>query len=462
MPARVGPVDASFLYADERPGGLHVGELLIFDDPDGGLTIDRLAALVGERLPLVPRFRQKVREVPGRVARPVWVDDPGFDLDQHVRRAALARPGGPDQLDELVGRVMGRPLKRSRPLWEVYLVDGLAGDQVAVLTKTHPVLVGEGALDLGQLLFDDPRADAQAMRLDERGWRPAREPTSAELFVGGVVDAVRTPAAVAETVRRGLGDAGRLASRAAALAGDLLETARLVAAPHRASVLGAPVGTARTFVRCALPLDQHRAVRAAHDVSVNDVVLAVVTGGLRAWLLARGEPVATGDTVPALVPVAVTGDRGAVAVTPVLVALPVGEQQPIVRLQQVAHALRGHADSGRAVGARALAELAGFAPPTVHAWGARATAPLSRRAFDVVVTNVPGPQAPRQVAGALMVGAFPVVPLGPFQPVSVGVTSYLGEVCYGVTVDRDSVADATVLRQCLIDALDELLAHAGR
>ena len=455
MTERLSALDVSFVYAEDQSTSLHVGELLVFDDPDGGLTHDTLARLVLDRLPAVPRFRQRVRGVPGNVARPVWVDDASFDVEYHVRRSAVPRPGTDEQVNDLVGRIMSRALDRAHPLWEMYLVEGLAEGRLAILTKTHPALVGEGAFNLGQLLFDDPGADARAAAAE---WRPPREPSSVELLAGGVVDVLRTPGAVVDAVRAGVGDVQRAASKALSVAGGLLETARVVARPGAAGVLGAPVGDARRFATRATDLEVYRALRVAHGVTVNDIVLTVVTGALRSWLLSRGEPIGTGDTVSALVPVGVMGAGDTfVSVTPFVVELPVGEPQAVVRLQQVSYAMRGHAESGQAVGARAIAGLAVFAPPTVHAWGARVVGSLSRRAFGLVVTNVPGPQSPRYVAGALMTSAYPVVPLGPHQPVSVGVTSYLGQVCYGVTADRDAVPDIEVLAQCLDDALAELI-----
>jgi diacylglycerol O-acyltransferase / wax synthase len=453
---RVSALDASFLYAEEPTTALHIGEVLVFDDPDGGLTYENLVRLVLDRLPAVPRFRQRVRSVPGDLARPVWVDDVAFDVEYHLRRSALPRPGSDAQLAELVGRIMGRPLDRARPLWEMYLVEGLEEGRSAILTKTHPALVGEGGVDLSQLLFDDPRADARAAAAE---WRPGREPTSVELLAGGLVDLATTPRAAVDALLGGVRDVRRGASRIVSVAGGLLETARVVARPGAGGVLGQPVGDARRFASRATELEAHRAVRAAHGVTVNDVVLTVVTGALRSWLLSHGEPLGTGDTVSALVPIGVGGRGGTLeSVTPYVVELPVGEPQAVVRLQQVAYAMRAHAESGQAVGARAIAGVADFAPPTVHAWGARVAATLSRRAFGLVVTNVPGPQAPRYAAGALMTAAYPVIPLGPHQPVSLGITSYLGQVFYGVNADREAVPDVEVLAQCIDDSLAELFA----
>jgi diacylglycerol O-acyltransferase / wax synthase len=459
MVERLTTLDASFLYLEEPDTPMHVGGVLILERPAGG--VDALAALIAARLPLVPRYRQRVAEVPGHLANPVWVDDPDFDIAYHVRRSGLPRPGTEEQLLDLVSRLSSRPLDRTRPLWEAYLVEGLSGDRVAVVTKTHPALVdGLSALDLGQVLLNgDP--DSSTRPADE--WRPRRLPSGAELVWEALDEYARRPSAVVDTARAAVTDVRSSAARLTGVVGGLLRTARktLMPAPH--SPLNASLGRQRRVAVARAELDDLRKIRKAHGGTVNDVLLAVVTGALRQWLLARGEPVVAGTSVRALVPVSVRneGDTAGNRVSSYLVDLPVGEPSPWVRLTRLTYAMRGIALHGQAVGADSLIALTGFAPPTLHALGARAARGLSRRLFNLVVTNVPGPQLPLYAAGSRMLAVFPVVPLARGQGLSIGMTSYDGRVFFGLNADRDGVGDVDVLADLIEQEVGELVERAG-
>ncbi|HEY4602987.1 MAG TPA: wax ester/triacylglycerol synthase family O-acyltransferase [Blastococcus sp.] len=459
MVERLTTLDASFLYLEEPDTPMHVGGMLILERPAGG--VDALAALIAARLPLVPRYRQRVAEVPGHLANPVWVDDPDFDIAYHVRRSGLPRPGTEEQLLDLVSRLSSRPLDRTRPLWEAYLVEGLSGDRVAVVTKTHPALVdGLSALDLGQVLLNgDP--DSPTPPADE--WRPRRLPSGAELVWEALDEYARRPSAVVDTARAAVTDVRSSAARLTGVVGGLLRTARktLMPAPH--SPLNASLGRQRRVAVARAELDDLREIRKAHGGTVNDVLLAVVTGALRQWLLARGEPVVAGTSVRALVPVSVRNedDTAGNRVSSYLVDLPVGEPSPWVRLTRLTYAMRGIALHGQAVGADSLIALTGFAPPTLHALGARAARGLSRRLFNLVVTNVPGPQLPLYAAGSRMLEVFPVVPLARGQGLSIGMTSYDGRVFFGLNADRDGVGDVDVLADLIEQEVGELVDRAG-
>jgi diacylglycerol O-acyltransferase len=463
---RLTALDASFLYLEEPGTPMHVGGVIVLECPDGGgLDHEALIELVRTRLPLVPRYRQKVVEVPGHLANPAWVDDPDFDIGYHVRRSALPRPGTEEQLLDLVARLTARPLDRSRPLWEMYLVEGLAGDRTAVVTKTHPALVdGLGAIDIGQVILD-PEPDAvRPLPTAAEDWRPRRPPGSAALVWEALEDYLQRPSAVLDTARTAVGDLRATAVRWAGVAGGVATAlARTAVSPAPVSPLNAPIGRQRRVAVARASLDELRVVRKAHGGTINDVLLTSVTGALREWLLSRGEPVVGSTSVRALVPVSVRGEDDSTAseVRSFLVDLPVGEPNPRVRLARISFAMRGLAPSSQSVGADTLSTLSGFAPPTLHALGARAASGLSRRLFNLVVTNVPGPQVTLYAGGARVVEVLPVVPLARGQGLSIGLTSYDGVVYFGLNADRDSVSDVDALADLIEQEVAYLLELAA-
>ncbi|HEU5033774.1 MAG TPA: wax ester/triacylglycerol synthase family O-acyltransferase [Mycobacteriales bacterium] len=458
---RLSALDVSFLYLESPTTAMHVGGVAVFEPPtgDGGFDYEALCTLVSQRIGLVPRYRQKVRWVPGHVANPVWVDDEDFDISYHVRRSALPRPGTPEQLYELVGRVQSRQLDRSRPLWEIYLVEGLADGRFAIITKTHHAMVdGISAIDIGTLILD---VEPTPRDVVEDAWIPRPEPSAAELLLGAVRDNLRRPTQMVETVRGEIADVRGIGQRALGTATGLVAAARTSLRPAPPSPLNATIGEQRRFATAQTRLEDYKRIRAVHGGTVNDVVLATVAGALRVWLLTRGESVTPRSQVRAMVPVSVRTDQQAGTlgnrVSALFVDLPIGEPSPVVRLHQLSYAMKAHKESGQSVAADALVALSGFAPPTIHSAAARLASGLSRRLFNVVVTNVPGPQFPLYAAGARMLECYPVVPLGKGQAVSVGLTSYDGGVYYGLNADRDAMPDVDVLAQCIEESLDELL-----
>ena len=468
MPQRLTTLDASFLYLEEDTTAMHVGSVMLFELPARGFPYERLVDLVHARIASVPRYRQRVRSVPGHLANPVWVDDEDFDITYHVRQSALPKPGSREQLLDLVARLQVRPLDRYRPLWEVYLVEGLADGRFALVTKTHQALVdGINAVDIGQLILDPTNAVPD---LPTDTWTAAPEPSDLDLVVGALTEAVQRPNEVVETIRSGLGGVRAAGLRVAGEVGRVASVlAHTAARPAPTSPLNVEIGRARRFGVVDTDLDDYRAVRARFgrsgedEVTINDVVLATIAGALRSWLLTRGEPVRPASTVSALVPLSVRDDVGGTrlgnSVQAFVVRLPVGEPSPVMRLHQVSYTMRAHQDTGRAIGADTLVGLAGFAPPTLHSLGARVASAMSRRMFNLVVTNVPGPQHPLYAAGARLLSSYPVVPLAKGQAVSIGLTSYDGSVCYGLNGDRDAMPDIDVLGQCIVDALAELGDH---
>jgi diacylglycerol O-acyltransferase / wax synthase len=456
---RLSATDAAFLYAEDAGTPMHVGGVVILA-PDGGeFQYSDIVNLIESRLALVPRYRQKLRFVPGRLARPVWVDDEDFDITYHVRRSALPKPGTEVELDELVGRLISRPLDRSRPLWEVYVIEGLTGGRVAVVNKTHHAMVDRiGAVDVAAAILD---ASRRSRDLPDQPWIPNPAPSDIDLIVDAVADLTTRPSDVLDVVRFVAQDVRSAATKVLSTAGKFLEVVRRTVNPAPRSLLNDAKSVQRRFATVRADLADFKAVRNAHGGSINDVILTVITGALRSWLLARGEPVTPHTVVRAMVPVSVRpgpeaagDDTGSVA--SYLIDLPVAESNPVMRLHQVSFAMGGHLDSGRQVGADALLELGRFSPPTLHALGARVATQLSRRMYNVLITNVPGPQIPLYAAGFPVEAMYPVAPLAIGQALAVSCTSYNGGVYFGMTADREAIPDVEEFAIAIREAVDEL------
>ncbi len=441
--------DLTLLSMDSANTPMHLATVEVFEPDEEGFDYRKLVALVGDRLAFVPRYRQRLMSVPGNLARPVWVDDDDFDITYHVRQSALPRPGSMEQLEELVARIIARPLDRSRPLWEMYLIEGLEEGRFAILAKSHQTLVdGISTIDLGQVILDNDTV-ARARIPDD--WVPRREPSSAALVARAVREQVSNPVSAVGGVRDSLTGVVR---------GSPLFAGRR-AVPE--SPLQATLSQQRRFQTVRTRLDDYRKIRRFHGGTVNDVVLATVTGALRAWLMTRAESVHSSRQLRAMVPMGVLDkdleptSLGS-QVTGTLLTLPIGEQSPVVRLHQVSYALKAHKETGKAVSALRLIGVGGFAPTTFHALGARVAAEAAgERGFNIVVTNVPGPQFPLYASGARMLQSYPVQPLLPGHALAIGVTSYDGGVHYGLTADRDAIPDVAVIGQCITEALAELV-----
>ena len=467
---RLSTSDAAFYHQENTATPLYVGSLAILRRPRGGLSYETLLATVESRLPQIPRYRQKVREVTLGLARPVWIDDPDFDITYHVRRSALPSPGSDAQLHDLVSRLAGRPLDRTRPLWEMYLIEGLAGNRLALFIKSHQALInGMTACEIGHVIADRTRRPPE---IGEDIWLPAREPSAGELLRDAVSDWLARPgqelralgSTVAE-VATNTGELAQLTRRAA----DVVRTVARGSAPS--SPLNTTVSRHRRFTVAHGSLADYRTVRARYDCDVNDVVLAVITGALRNWLLSRGEPVTASLTVRAMAPTSVypvdelnsSGPGQAISeVAPFLIDLPVGEGNPVVRLSQVAHATESHSAAASLVDARTIVTLSGFPPPTLHAMGTRVATQFPPRQFNLLITNVPGPQSQMYVAGAKLLETYAVAPLLHDQVLAIGVTSYCGMLYFGINADRDAMSDVEVLPELLAESLAELIEAAGQ
>lgn len=448
-------LDASFWYLEDATTPMQVGSVSLFEVPEEGFDHERLVRLIEQRIAHVPRYRQRVRDIPFGLGRPVWVDDELFDLTYHVRRSALPRPGSMQQLEELVARLMSRPLDRDRPLWEMYLVEGLADGQFAIITKTHQAMVdGLGALDLVQVLLDTEPSNAT---ITVARWHPSSEPSPIELMTTTITETLTRPAVAFDAVRSTTNDMTSVVRSVVGVVGGIFETLVNVARSTGENPLNVPVGSQRRFAAADFSLDEVKEVRNAFGATVNDVLLAVAAGGLRDWLLSRGVAVDAHHCLRVLVPISTDDDT----VSAFLVELPTGEADPIVRLQQITYQMRQIKDVDELLGADALIEVAGFGPATLHALGARLGLKLSHRVFNLVVTNVPGPQHELFIGGARMTASYPSLPLTTHQALTIALTSYHGRVFVGLTVDRDAIADIDVLRNCLSEALVELCVAAS-
>src|SRR4051812_40058292 len=468
MVTRLSASDASFYHLEDTSTPMYVGTLSILRKPRNGLSYETLLATVEQRFPQIPRYRQKVREVTLGLARPVWVDDRDFDITYHIRRSALPSPGSDAQLHELIARLGSRPLDKSRPLWEMYLIEGLARNRIAIYTKSHQALVnGMTALEIGHVVADRTQKPPE---FGEDIWIPAREPSDRQLLFGAVGEWITRPAEQIGAVRSAVTEVATNAGQLAEVGRRVVDVARTVArgtAPN--SPLNTTVSRNRRFAVASHRLEDYRAVRSRYECDVNDIVLAVVAGALRNWLMSRGEPVASTTTVRAMAPMSVypdaeldkTGPGQAISeVTPFLVDLPVGEGNAVVRLSQISHATESHPTAASLVDARTIVTLSGFAPPTLHAMGIRVATSfpsLSKTAFNLLITNAPGAQSQMYVAGTKLLETYAVPPLLHNQALAISVTSYNGMLYYGINADRDAMSDVDLLPGLLNQSLDELL-----
>jgi diacylglycerol O-acyltransferase / wax synthase len=459
---RLSAQDAAFLYLERPHMHMHVAGVSILDPSttaSGRVTADDLAAVLTSRLHLVPRFRQKVAPVPGNLARPVWVDDEDFDVEFHLRQAALPKPGGRRELADFVQRVHSRPLDRSKPLWESYFIEGLEDGLVAILTKVHHAMIdGISGIDIATAMFD---FQPEPVILAPEPWVPQPEPSGSELLAEAVRDQLANPVGmVTSGVQSALRTPARLARSLGAVAGGVRELAGLGTAPK--GPFDGAIGPNRRFAMADAPVQRFKDVKNSVGGTVNDVVLAVVAGALQKLMKTRREPTRNRE-LRAMVPVSVRSDAERMAlgnrVTIVFVDLPVGPMDPVKRLKRITLATKGLKDSMMAVGADAIMNLGTWAPPTLHALAARL---VSRgRWFNLVVSNVPGPQVPMYIAGAKLLVNYPVMPLAENVALSVAVTSLAGTMGFGLTGDWDGTPDLELLAAFLDEALDDLCKAAG-
>ncbi|GAC1617435.1 MAG: wax ester/triacylglycerol synthase family O-acyltransferase [Candidatus Dormibacteraceae bacterium] len=456
---RMSPQDAMFLHVEDDNNPMHIGNVSVFEGP--APTYGDLVRMVAANLPLVPRYRQRVRFVPMELGRPVWVDDAHFTILYHIRHTALPRPGGADQLRNLAGRVFAQNLDRGKPLWELWMVEGLEEGRWALISKVHHCMVdGVSGTDLMTVLLD---REPQPAPTRAPAWHPAKEPSDLHLLADTLADGLLEPI---DRIR-GL----PILARAQLFSGLNLADLRNLLMSYRtwlqptAGSLNGPIGPHRRWSWANATLDQVKEIRAGLGGTVNDVVLAVITRGFRDLLLSRNENI-EGKVVRTLVPVSVRSEseRGTYnnRVSGLFPGLPVGLDDPVERLENLRQQMNVFKESGQAVAGDVLTQLSGFAPPMFLSLSARLGTRFQQQLVQTVTTNVPGPQFPLYAAGKKMVYAYPYVPIAGSVRISIAIFSYLGGLNFGITADYDTVPDLDVLCRGIEDGVTELREIANR
>jgi diacylglycerol O-acyltransferase / wax synthase len=454
---RLSSIDASFLTNETSSAHMHVGAILIFEGPPPGY--DDFLAHVESRLHLVPRFRQKLAFPPVETGRPFWVDDPSFNLAYHVRHSALPAPGSEEQLRNIGGRLFSQALDRSKPLWEVWLVQGLERNRFALITKTHHALVdGVAGVDIATVLFD-VKPVPEPIEPD-RDWVPRPTPSAAELAAHGLAGAAETPFKLARRVLRAASHPERTAERVLEAGEALAEVAWNLTNPAPELPLNTEIGSHRRFAWTRAELEDFKKIKNVLGGTVNDVVLTVVSGALRSWLRGRGVKLA-GLELRALVPVSIRtedeqdlGNRIAAMRGP----LPVYIEDPVKRLEVVRRAMDGLKESKQALGAEVISRFNDFAPPTLLAQASRLN--FSTRLFNLIVTNVPGPQLPLYVLGRELQDVFPVAFLPENHALAIAIMSYNGGIDFGLLGDYDAMEDIDSIATGISESLADLRGAA--
>ena len=456
---RLTSIDASFLAQEREGSHMHIGAVMIFEGPPP--SPEDFREHIGSRLHLVPRYRQKLAFPRLQMGRPLWIDDPSFNIDYHVRQTALPKPGSMEKLRLLTGRIFSQRLDRTKPLWEIWLIEGLEDDRFALINKTHHSLVdGVSGVDITTVLFDLDRKPAEVPKPDAE-WTPGPEPSDADVVAKGVRELAKVPFSL---TRRALG----AASDPVRTAGELRETAEgagevlwgtLSRAPE--CPLNTEIGTHRRVVWVDADLAELKEIKNALGGTVNDVFLAIVSGALARWLRARGVRT-EGLELRGAVPVSVRAEdeqgQAGNKITIMIGRLPTYLNDPVERLHKVSEGMQGLKESKQAVGAEAIARVEDFAPPNILARSSRLH--FSNRLYNLLVTNVPGPQFPLYLLGCELEEMIPIAFLAPNQALAVAIFSYNGNVKVGLIGDYDAMPDLEDLGELVKESAAELLEAA--
>ena len=455
---RLSVLDELFLHLEGPDSHMHVGGAAVFEGP--APDHEEMLDMIEARLHMVPRFRQKLAFVPFGLGRPVWVDDTHFNLEYHIRRTALPSPGDASKLKRLTARIMSQQLDRTKPLWEIWVAEGLAGNRFAMISKTHHCLVdGVSGADIMTVILDlmpEPQV------VEKKQWRPEPEPTGDQLLIDAVKERITSPREIIRSLQSAAidprGIPGKVMENVKAL-GEFVGGSLDFAPP---SSLNRQIGPHRRFETVLTDLSDIKAIKNHFGGTVNDVVVTVVTGGLRELLKSRGERVDHID-LRAMIPVSVRvdQDQGSLGnrVASMWAALPVHEADAVRRLELVHDEMQALKGSSQAVGAQVLTSIGEWAPPTIVAQASRLVA--RQRAFNLVITNVPGPQIPLYTLGRQMLEVYPVLPLSGNTTVGVALMSYNGTVGFGLLGDYDAAPDLGVLAEGIEKSLAELLSRVS-
>ncbi|MDQ2647961.1 MAG: wax ester/triacylglycerol synthase family O-acyltransferase [Actinomycetota bacterium] len=463
---RLSGLDASFLSLETPSSHMHVASLGIFDpsEVEGGVSIDHVIEIYGQRLHLAPPFRRRLAQVPFGLHHPIWVEDPDFDIRRHVRHTAIPKPGGTKELSNLVSRLVAQPLDRTRPLWEIWLIEGLEGGNVGLLSKVHHAAIdGASGNELLVALLD--LSPEVAVHTPEEEWKPDHVPTDAELIAYAANSLARQPLRVAKSL-------ARTASAALAVRrhGQETESDHLPPAPFSAprTSFNTSLTPTRSYAFRSLDLPTVKAVKAKAGCTVNDVVLALCSGALRNYLDDRGEVL--DSSLVAMVPMSVRteDEKGSLGnkVSSMLTTLATDIDDPLERLSAISESMRNSKEQQKAIGADTLQEWAEFAAPAVFGSAMRLYSRMSlanvlRPLFNVTISNVPGPPFPLYSAGARLVANYPVGPIIDGTGLNMTVMSYQDQLDFGLLACPDVLDDVWSLAAALQTALDELVDATG-
>jgi diacylglycerol O-acyltransferase len=463
---RLTGLDAVFLYLETPHNHMHVAATAVFDPSTvpGGYSFEKVRSLVEERLPLLPPFRRRLVEIPFQIHHPLWIEDPDFDLDYHLRRAALPAPGGDAELAEFAESVMGRPLDRSRPLWEMYVVEGLENGMIAIVTKTHHAAIdGVSGAELTVNLLDLQPEPTPVTEPDT--WKPDRIPTDIELVGYAFSSLARQPLSAVKSARRTAEMLLNLRRR------NRQPGVNPPPAPFSAprTSLNTTITPHRRFAYTQVPLDEVKMVKNALGGTVNDVVLALCSGALRSYLADRGE--APDKSLVAMVPISVRteDEKGALGnrVSSMLVSLATDLDDPVERLRAITEGTKSAKEQDKAIGADVLTDWTEFAAPAVAARAARLysnmrIADRHSPLFNVTISTVPGPNVPLYSAGSRMVAMYPMGPITDGAGLNITVMSYMGSLNFGLVACRETVPKVWDIAHYLGEALEELKKAADR
>lgn len=459
---RLSGQDASFLYLETPTAHMHIAGIGVLEPAEGAppFRFDEVLELVAERLHLVPSTRWRLAEVPFGIHHPLWVDDPAFDLEYHVRRAALPSPAGLEELCAFASDVTSRPLDRSRPLWEMYVIEGYQGDKLAVISKTHHAAIdGVGGVNMTIAMMD---LSPEPVRATPPAWTPEAVPSEADRLRWAAMSLARQPLAMA-----------RASVSAARSAIDLVTKPRSTGEAAPPAPFSAPrtsinvaLSAHRQFAGCDVSLSDVKSVKNAHGGTVNDVVLALCSGALRSYFRDRGEEV--DEPLVALVPISVRADDSATGnqISSMLVSLASHLDDPVQRLAAISAGTKGAKEQHQALGADTMGTWQEFAVPALAARAARMYSTMRladriRPPYNLTISNVPGPPFPLYSFGAKALASYPMGPLQEAVALNITVSSYLDRMFFGIHACRDAVDDVWILARGIEDELSALASPAS-